>query len=132
MSIQEGSKDAFARGDLSVHRTYLSIFEVIKEIYLSYPHQNWLLPPDILLYIPLRYFIDISEDIRTDIKKTLFLMVEAINQDRMPAKLVWREGAAVREAVPRGEYLQVILYFIEECRQEEEYIALPEVMPTNL
>lgn len=40
-----------------------------------------------LLYIPLRYFLDISEDIRADVKKTLFIMVEAINEDRMPYKL---------------------------------------------
>jgi hypothetical protein len=40
-----------------------------------------------LLYIPLRYFMDISEDIRADVKKTLFIMVESINEDRMPYRL---------------------------------------------
>lgn len=62
-----------------MHRVYLEISELIKDIYLSYQHENWLFAPDMLLYIPLRYFMDTSEDIRADVKKTLFIMVEAIN-----------------------------------------------------
>ncbi len=75
MAIQENSKDAFAQGDIGVHKVYLRMSEVLKEIYLSYHRPNWLFPSDILLYIPLRYFMDISEDIKADVKKTLFLMV---------------------------------------------------------
>ena len=106
--------------------------EVLKEIYLSYHRPNWLFPADILLYIPLRYFMDISEDIKADVKKTLFLMVEAINQDRMPYKVGHGEDGLKRERVEQAEYLQVILYFLEECRSEEEYINLPEIVPFNL
>lgn len=117
-----------------MHRVYLEISELIKDIYLSYQHENWLFAPDMLLYIPLRYFMDTSEDIRADVKKTLFIMVEAINENRMPFKLKFNQERQQMEMerVLRSEYLQVILYFLEECHQEEEYINLPEVIPTNL
>lgn len=115
-----------------MHKVYLRMSEVLKEIYLSYHRPNWLFPADILLYIPLRYFMDISEDIKADVKKTLFLMVEAINQDRMPYKVGHGEDGLKRERVEQAEYLQVILYFLEECRSEEEYINLPEIVPFNL
>jgi hypothetical protein len=59
-------------------------------------------------------------------------MVEAINQDRMPYKIGYADGRAVRERVTQAEYLQVILYFLTECHNEEEYINLPEIIPVNL
>jgi hypothetical protein len=132
MCIQENSKEAFSQGGVEVHRVYIRMSELLKEIYLSYEHENWLFPPDILLYIPLRYFIEISDDIRADVKKTLFQMVNVLNEDRLPYRLVHRNGKPQRERVDRAEYLQVILYFLEECKREEEYINLPEIVPTNM
>ena len=86
-------------GDISVHKIYLKMSEIIKEIYLSYQHQNWLFPTDILHSIPLRYFIDNSDDIKADIKKTLFVMVEVINEGKMPHKISYVDGSMVREKV---------------------------------
>ena len=89
MCIQEGSKDAFSKGDINVHRIYLEMSELIKEIYLSYENENWIFPSTILLYIPLNYFVDIFDDIKSEVKRTLFTMVEKINQDKMPYKLIY-------------------------------------------
>jgi hypothetical protein len=69
--------------------------------------------------------MDNSEDIKADVKKTLFQMVETMNQDTMPYKLKNSEGNIARERVNRAEYLQVILYFLAECSNDEEYINLP-------
>lgn len=90
--------------------------ELIKQIYLSYQHSNWLFPSDILLCIPLSFFMNISDDIKADVKKTLFVMVETINEDRMPFKLSFENGKVRKQRVERSEYLQVILYFLFECR----------------
>ena len=57
MRIQEYSKSAFSLGGLEVHKIYLKMSELLKKIYLSYEHSNWIFPPDILLYIPLGHFI---------------------------------------------------------------------------
>lgn len=46
--------------------------------------------------------MDISEDIKADVKKTLFMMVEAINEDRMPHKLVSSEDTVSRVKVERS------------------------------
>ena len=75
MSVLDGSRSAFAQGDLGVHRAYLRLGELLKKIYLSYAADRWLFPADILLYIPLRYFVEVSDDIMPDVKKTLFQMV---------------------------------------------------------
>ena len=53
--------------------------ELLRKIYLSYEHNNWIFPPDILLYIPLSHFIEISDDFKADIKKALFTMVNNLN-----------------------------------------------------
>jgi len=60
--------------------------------------------------------MNISDDIKADVKKTLFVMVETINEDRMPFKLSFENGKVRRQRVERSEYLQVILYFLFECR----------------
>ena len=65
---------------------------MLKEIYLSYDEDVWLFPSSIVLYLPLDYFTEISEDIKAEVKKTLFTMVEKINQGKMPYKLVWKGG----------------------------------------
>lgn len=96
MGIIENSEDAFSMGDISVHKVYLKMTEITKQIYLSYQNQNWLFPTDILLYIPLRYFMDFSEDIKADVKKTLFMMVEAINEGKMPHKISYVDGKIVK------------------------------------
>jgi len=59
-------------------------------------------------------------------------MVNVLNEDRMPHKLIIDEGNIVKTKVDRGEYLQVILFFLEACRREEEYINLPEIIPKNM
>jgi hypothetical protein len=116
--LQENSKDAFSQGDITVHRLYLEMADIIKEIYISYQHENWWFPSDILVYIPISYFSEIADDIKTEVKKTLFTMVESINQDTMPTKLIFKDGHPQKEKVSRSEYLQVILYFLEECHAE--------------
>ena len=79
MRIQEYSKSAFSLGGLEVHKIYLKMSELLKKIYLSYEHSNWIFPPDILLYIPLGHFIQISDDIKAEVKKTLFTLVNNLN-----------------------------------------------------
>lgn len=129
MRIQERSKEAFSLGGLEVHRLYLRMIDLLKHVYLSFQHANWLFPPDLLLYIPLHHLIDISDDIRQEVKKTLFTMVSALGEDQL-ARRVGPGGEAI--GVSRGEQLQVVLLFLEACRRDEEYLMLPEVLPRNL
>lgn len=127
MCVQDHSKDAFSQGDLAVHKIYLHLSDLLKEIYLSYQHSHWLFPSSVLLYIPIAYLIENSEDLKADIKKVLFTMVETINQDKMPEKIVYHSDSKKysSEVVKRAEYLQVVLFFLEACRAHEEYINLP-------
>jgi len=85
-----------------VHRAYLKMSDVLKHIYLSYSADHWLFPSNILLYIPLRYFVDIAEDIMTDVKKSLFKMVNAIGDDRLPTKVVSVKGSIASQQVSRA------------------------------
>jgi hypothetical protein len=105
------------------------MIDLLKHIYLSFQNKNWLFPPDLLLYIPINHLVDISDDIRQDIKKTLFTMVSALGEDQLARRVGF--GAEAID-VSRGEQLQVILLFLEACRRDEEYINLPEVLPRNL
>jgi hypothetical protein len=57
MCMQDTSKDAFSLGDLSVHKIYLHLSDLLKEIYLSYQYAVWMFPSAVLLYIPLAYLI---------------------------------------------------------------------------
>ena len=75
MCVQDRSKDAFSQGDLAVHKVYLHLSDLLKEIYLSYQYTHWLFPSAVLLYIPLTILIESSDDIKADIKKVLFTMV---------------------------------------------------------
>ncbi len=70
-----------------------------------------------------------SEDIRQDIKKTLFTMVSALGEDQLARRVGF--GAEAID-VSRWEQLKVILLFLEACRRDEEYTNLPEVLPRNL
>lgn len=54
------------------------MIDLLKHIYLSYQHANWLFPPDLLLYIPISHLIDIADDIRQEVKRALFTMVSAL------------------------------------------------------
>ena len=89
MCIQEGSKEAFSEGDLSIHKIYLEMGELLKQIYLSYQSNNWLFPSNVLLYIPLRYLMDILDDIKGDMRKVLFEMVEGLGVNREVYKVRW-------------------------------------------
>lgn len=133
MRIQEKSREAFSLGGLDVHRIYLRMIDLLKRIYLSYEHANWLFPADILLYIPIHNLIEVSDDLRNEVKRTLFRMVSALGEDQLSRKIVaGQDGELSVEAVSRGEHLQVILLFLDACRREEEYLNLPEVLPRNL
>ena len=59
-------------------------------------------------------------------------MVENLNADRLPEKLVCENGQFVIKKVTRLEYLSAIMYYIEDCSREEEYLNLPEIAPANL
>ena len=101
--IQEYSKVAFALGSLDVHKVYLRMSDLLRKIYLSYEHNNWIFPPDILLYIPLGHFIEISDDIKADIKKTLFTMVNNLNEDHLPCKItVSKDDKLIKAKVTQG------------------------------
>ena len=43
----------------------------------------------------------------------------------MPTKMYYNGNKVATKKVSRAEYLQVILFFLEECHNEEEYINLP-------
>ena len=58
-----------------------------------------------------------SEDVIADMKKTLFKMVNAIGDDRLPDKIEVKDKKVECSKVSRSEYLQVILIFIEECQR---------------
>lgn len=119
MRIQEKSKEAFSLGGLEVHRIYLQMIDLLKRIYLSYENSNWLFPPDLLLYIPIHNLIEISDDLRNEVKRSLFRMVSALGEDQLSRKIVLgREGKLEVQAVSRGEHLQVILLFLDACRRE--------------
>lgn len=62
--------------------------------------------------------MDISDDIKTDVKKTLFTMVENVNKNNMPRKIVYDQTVSIERVEP-SEYLQVLLLFLEECHREE-------------
>ena len=66
-----------------------------------------------------------SEDVIADMKKTLFKMVNAIGDDRLPDKIEVKDQKVECSKVSRAEYLQVILIFIEECQRVQEYVNLP-------
>ena len=66
-----------------------------------------------------------SEDVIADMKKTLFKMVNAIGDDRLPDKIEVKDKKVECSKVSRAEYLQVILIFIEECQRVQEYVNLP-------
>jgi hypothetical protein len=132
MRIQEGSKEAFSLGGLEVHRLYLRMIDLLRHIYLSFQHPNWLFPSELLLYIPLQHLIDLSDDIRQQVKRALFTMVSALGEDQLARKIVMREGKLEVVLVSRAEQLQVVLLFLEACRQDNEHLMLPEVLPRNL
>lgn len=118
MRIQEGSKEAFSLGGLEVHRLYLRMIDLLKHIYLSFQHGNWLFPSDLLLYIPLHHLIDISDDIRQEVKRALFTMVSALGEDQLSRKIISKNGHLEVVKVTRGEQLQVVLLFLEACKRD--------------
>ena len=70
-----------------MHRIYLRMIDLLKHVYLSFQNRNWIFPPDLLLYIPVNHLIDISDDIRQDVKRTLFTMVSALGEDQLARRV---------------------------------------------
>jgi hypothetical protein len=52
-------------------------------------------------------------------------MVENLNADKLPQKLIFTHGKFSIANVTRLEYLSAIMYYVEDCAREEEYLNLP-------
>ena len=59
-------------------------------------------------------------------------MTKKLCDDEMPLKLRVADGKVVKERVEREEYLQAILYYLEELRLvDEKPIPMPDMTPSS-
>lgn len=75
--------------------------KILREMYLSFMEEEWILPSDILSQLGLKFFIRISEDIKAEVKAAIYQMVTILNDDKMPKKVIWVDAKLLKVDVTR-------------------------------
>lgn len=75
--------------------------EYLKSAFLSFGKDLWLFPQNIFTPLTLGFFKKIAEDINDDLKNILYQMVEKLNADKLPEKLVCENGEFKLKKVTR-------------------------------